>query len=104
MSEFPTGKPHVSYSEVRCWKECPWRHKLLHIEKIDVFKPSPYLDFGTQVHEGCESYLNNGTIPREKLIENIINRGTKQVMVDLSDITNPETFYENGRNISRTDS
>ncbi len=71
MSEFPTGKPHVSYSEVKCWKECPWRHKLLHIEKIDVFKPSPYLDFGTQVHEGCESFLNTGTVPKDKLLDNI---------------------------------
>jgi len=44
---FPTGKPHVSYSEVRNWKECPYRHKLLQIDKIDVFEPSPYLDFGT---------------------------------------------------------
>jgi hypothetical protein len=71
MSEFPTGKPHVSYSEVRCWKECPHRHKLLHIDKIDVFKPSPYLDFGTQVHEGCESYLNTKTVPKQQLLENI---------------------------------
>ena len=33
---FPTGKPHVSYSEVRCWKECPFRHKLSYIDKIDL--------------------------------------------------------------------
>ena len=71
MSEFPTGKPHVSYSEVRCWKECPYRHKLQHIDKIDMFKPSPYLDFGTNVHDGCESYLNTGTVPRDKLLQNI---------------------------------
>ena len=68
---FPTGKPHISYSEVRCWKECPYRHKLKYIDKIDMFKPSPYLDFGTNVHEGCESFLNTGTIPREKLVQNI---------------------------------
>ena len=71
MSNFPTGKKHVSYSEVRCWKECPYRHKLQHIDKIDMFKPSPYLDFGTNIHEGCESYLNTGTIPRDKLLANI---------------------------------
>ena len=70
-NNFPTNKPHVSYSEVRCWKECSYRHKLLHIDKIDVFKPSPYLDFGTQVHEGCESYLNTKTIPKEELLQNI---------------------------------
>ena len=70
-TNFPTGKKHVSYSEVRCWKECSYRHKLQHIDKIDMFAPSPYLDFGTNVHEGCESYLNTGTIPRDKLLQNI---------------------------------
>jgi hypothetical protein len=43
-------------------------------------------------------------LKKPKLIENIINRGTKRVMADLSEITNPETFYENGRNISSADS
>ena len=56
MQTFPTGKEHVSYSEVRGWKECSYRHKLQHIDKIDLGKPSPYLDFGSAVHEGCESY------------------------------------------------
>ena len=67
----PTLKAHVSYSEVRCWKECPYRHKLQHVDKIDMFEPSPYLDFGNAIHEGCESYLNTRTIPREKLLENL---------------------------------
>ena len=71
MSGFPTNKPHVSYSEVRNWKECPYRHKLAYVDCIDLFEPSPYLDFGTQVHEGCESYLNTKTIPKEILLENI---------------------------------
>ena len=54
---FPTGKEHISYSEIRNWKECAYRHKLQQIDKIDLFKPSPYLDFGTNVHEGCELLL-----------------------------------------------
>ena len=70
-SVFPTGKKHVSYSEVRNWKECSYRHKLLQIDKIDLFEPSPYLDFGTTVHEGCESYLNTNTVPKEELLEKI---------------------------------
>ena len=57
-SLFPTGKPHVSFSEVKMWKECPWRHKLVHIEKLSIFEPSPHLDYGTIVHEGIENFLN----------------------------------------------
>jgi len=71
MVDFPTGKKHISYSEVKCWKECPYRHKLKHVDKIDLSKPSPYLDFGTNVHEGCENYLLSKSIPKERLLENI---------------------------------
>jgi hypothetical protein len=53
----PTGKPHVSFSEVKLWKECSFRHGLVHIKKIDLSKPSPVLDFGTAVHASCEKYL-----------------------------------------------
>ena len=59
---FPTQKPHVSYSEVRCWKECPYRHKLSYIDKIDLGEASPYLDYGTLVHEQAESYLTTRTM------------------------------------------
>tara|TARA_B100000214_G_scaffold212107_1_gene154082 strand:+ start:1300 stop:2130 length:831 start_codon:yes stop_codon:yes gene_type:complete len=67
----PTGKKHVSFSEIKCWKECSWRHKLTHVDKIDVFKPSPYLDFGTAVHEGCETLLENKTVDKKKLLNDI---------------------------------
>ena len=53
----PTGKPHVSFSEVREWDECSYRHKLKHVLKIDLGKPGPLMDFGTAVHAACERYL-----------------------------------------------
>jgi hypothetical protein len=53
----PTGKQHVSFSEVKLWKECSFRHSLVHVKKIDLSKPSPVLDFGTAVHASCEKYL-----------------------------------------------
>ncbi len=71
VENFPTGKPHISFSEWKTWKECPFRHKLRYIEKIDTFEPSPFLDFGTAVHEGAESFLNEGKVPRKKLIDDI---------------------------------
>jgi len=53
----PTGKPHISFSEVKLWKECSYRHHLVHIKKVDLSKPSPVLEFGTAVHAACEHYL-----------------------------------------------
>ena len=50
-------KEHVSYSEVRQWKECPWRHKLLYIDKLRSFEESPHLHYGTIIHDACEHFL-----------------------------------------------
>ncbi len=74
MSEetlLPTGKPHVSFSEVKMWKECPWRHKLVHIDKLSVFEPSPHLDYGTIVHEGIENFLNTRAMDIPEVLQNI---------------------------------
>jgi len=65
---FPNGKPHVSFSEIKQWKECAYRHKLTYIDKIDTFQDSPYLHFGTAVHEGCESLLEGREIDRDKIL------------------------------------
>ena len=67
MSSFPTKKAHVSYSEVKTWKDCPHKHKLSYIEKIDLGENSPYLDYGTLLHEQLENYLKNKTMDLEKL-------------------------------------
>ena len=58
MSNFPTGKPHVSYSEVSCWTQCGWKHKLAYIDKVQI--PDQdwiHANFGTHVHNGVENYL-----------------------------------------------
>lgn len=67
----PTGKPHVSFSEIKNWKECAYRHKLTYVDKIDMFEPSPYLDFGTAVHEGCETLLETKKVDKKKLLNDI---------------------------------
>ena len=33
-----TGKPHVSFSEIKDWVECSYRHKLIHIDKLSTFE------------------------------------------------------------------
>lgn len=57
-NEFPTGKPHVSYSEVSTWHSCGWKHKLAYVDKVPL--PAQdwiHADFGTHVHFGVENYL-----------------------------------------------
>lgn len=61
----PTQKPHVSFSEMREWKECSYRHKLHHVLKIDLDKPGPLMDFGTACHASCEDYLKTRVMKPE---------------------------------------
>lgn len=63
----PTGKPHVSFSEVSEWARCSWKHKLKHIDKLGVDEPSPYLVFGTAVHDACEQLLRTGQHDQAKM-------------------------------------
>tara|TARA_B100000674_G_scaffold496716_1_gene527823 strand:+ start:4236 stop:5030 length:795 start_codon:yes stop_codon:yes gene_type:complete len=51
------------------WKECPWRHKLVHIDKVSEFEPSVHLDYGTILHEGIENFLKTG----EMDIDSVLN-------------------------------
>jgi hypothetical protein len=91
---FPTGKAHVSFSEVKSWKECPYRHKLQHIDKIDMFEPSPFLDFGTNVHEGCETLLKTGDVPKQRLLENIREAWDKHGFDDTEWIKRQPGWYK----------
>ena len=59
---FPTNKEHISYSEVKNWRECPWKHKLMYIDKIETYENNPYAEFGTIIHDTIESYLKSGTM------------------------------------------
>ncbi len=59
-------KEHVSYSEVRQWKECSWRHKLLYIDKLSTFEESPHLHYGTIIHDACEHFLKTKELKIEE--------------------------------------
>ena len=66
-------KEHVSYSEVRQWKECPWRHKLLYIDKLSTFEESPHLHYGTIIHDACEHFLKTRELKIEEVKKKIID-------------------------------
>jgi len=51
--------PHISYSELKDWKFCPFYHKLTRIEKIEGFTGNVYTAFGTAIHSVCEKKLLN---------------------------------------------
>ncbi len=66
---FTTGKPHVSFSEVRIWTECPWKHKLMYIDKVLEFEVGIYTEYGSILHETVENYLNTGNMDIDNAIK-----------------------------------
>lgn len=56
-SDWKTGKPHISFSEVSDWIQCTFRHKLLHIDKIGKSGVTPHIGFGSGVHDANENYI-----------------------------------------------
>ena len=82
MTSFPTGKPHISYSEVKTWKECPWKHKLVYIDKIDLFKPNANVSFGTIVYGECETYLKTRQFDRARLEKTLRETWDKHQFAD----------------------
>ena len=44
----------ISFSEFKNWRECPYRHKLIHIDKIPYFESNEFTAFGIAMHEACE--------------------------------------------------
>lgn len=62
LINLPTGKPHISFSEIRVWKECSYRHKLQFINKVGRQIPGVHMDFGTAMHSACEHFLKTRTM------------------------------------------
>ena len=58
--------PHISYSELKDWKFCPYYHKLTRIDKIDGFTGNVYTAFGTAIHSVCEKKLLNEEVNHEQ--------------------------------------
>ena len=51
--------PHVSFSELKLWNECPWKHKLVYLDGIKAFEGNEHTAFGTAIHSTCEQLVEN---------------------------------------------
>jgi len=96
--KLPTGKPHVSVSEMKDWKECSFRHKLKFIDKVGEDIPGVHMDFGTAIHAACENYVKTRVMDKKiflvKLKELWTQNGPK---AKKPDEYTPETFASFGK-------
>ena len=54
--------PHISYSELKEWVTCPWKHKLNYLERINEFKGNEYTAFGSALHTVCENMVQRYSV------------------------------------------
>lgn len=95
----PTGKPHISFSELKDWWDCSYRHYLRHVKKIDLSKPSIHLVFGSAVHAAAEHFLKNKEVnldtAKKILVEGFEKFGTSESFQE----SNKEKLVQSIQNI-----
>jgi len=109
---------HISYSELKIWAECPFKHKLLYIDKLRKFQGNEYTAFGRSLHSLCESMLQDDLREedyddffegmfgreleqlgdpenlREKLVEDMLEQAKKITPLILPELVNSFDDYE----------
>ena len=91
---------HVSYSEIKLWHECPRKHKLQYIDKLDGFKGNLHTAFGTAMHSVCEHGLLDESLDRgkhflEEFAKEVASLKEKEVQIEpklyeqMSKVKNP---------------
>ena len=73
---------HISFSELKCWNDCAFKHKLMYIDRLKVFKGNEYTAFGKALHEVCEHGIKDPSI---KLDEYFLDCFEKEIN-SLSDV------------------
>lgn len=58
---------NVSFSVIKIWNDCPFKYKLLYVDKIQGFKGSEYTAFGTALHEACEKKLLDNSVDEQEI-------------------------------------
>jgi len=59
---------HISFSELKVWEECSFKHKLQYVDRVKIFNSNEYTTFGTAIHETNERTLLK-EIDKEKAYE-----------------------------------
>jgi len=71
--------PHISYSELKNWTECSWKHKLIYKDKIETFQGNEHTSYGTAVHETVEKMLLGETEDPYSTFTSIFNEQLNSV-------------------------
>ena len=57
----------ISFSELKTWSECSYKHKLIYIDDNKKFFGNEYTAFGTAIHLLCEKKVLDPTVDATKI-------------------------------------
>tara|TARA_R100001594_G_scaffold148761_1_gene204743 strand:+ start:5680 stop:6444 length:765 start_codon:yes stop_codon:yes gene_type:complete len=60
---------HISYSALKIWNECAFKHKLKYIDRVDEFKGNEFTAFGKAIHSTCEKIIISEAVNYENYFE-----------------------------------
>tara|TARA_A100001011_G_scaffold394568_1_gene487270 strand:+ start:2303 stop:3121 length:819 start_codon:yes stop_codon:yes gene_type:complete len=62
-------RKRISYSELKIWSECSFRHKLAYIDQLSNYVGNEYTAFGTAIHGVCENIVPDNSIDGFKVFK-----------------------------------
>ena len=88
---------HISYSELKEWTVCAWKHKLNYIDKIKQFKGNEHTAFGSALHTVCEIIVQDHD--NEKKSEGLEDLFEKEFLQNLQKIKKSSPMIEFSENL-----
>jgi len=59
----------ISFSQLKIWKECAFKHKIIYIDDNKLFTGNEYTAFGTSIHTVCEHLVMGKDHDFEKIFK-----------------------------------
>jgi len=76
---------HVSFSALKLWHECPFKHKLVYIDKLKGFEGNIHTAFGTAMHATIEKKILNENLNETECFENEFLEELKNLPEDIKE-------------------
>ena len=71
----------ISFSELKTWSECSYKHKLRYIDNLSEFNGNEYTAFGTAIHHLCEKKVVDHQVDDSKLFSDKFEEEISKVTI-----------------------
>ena len=75
---------HISFSELKVWSDCGWKHKLTYVDGIRGFQGNIHTAFGKAIHSTCEQIVENNILNTSEYFQNLFLKELKDLPEDIT--------------------